>query len=243
MATKKTEEVIIRPIERAIIPLTIIGDKPLIMHAWDIKSKRQMLMSQLKWEKTKQHDPKDPVADFISSMYWLTPMPEEMTEEAFNQAIANGARFGFPVTAFKQAAISAAYRMGWTKDKVSARGAFFINETADHYYGGELYLDEKHKEIRIIPNQQISAQMVEIVSDAPILREDMVRVGMGTADIRYRAEFRNWKATLEIEYNTNGNFTVDQIINMINAGGYVCGVGEWRPEKDGQYGMFHVEAN
>lgn len=243
MATKKTEEVIIRPIERKIIPLTIIGDAPLIMHAWDSKSRREMLMSMLKWAKNEQHDPKNPVADFISSMYWLTPMPEEMTEEAFNQAIANGARFGFPVSAFKQAAISAAYRLGWTKDKVSARGVFFIKETADQYYGGELYLDEKHKEIQIIPNQQISMQMVEIVSDAPILREDMVRVGMGKPDIRYRAEFRNWKATLEIEYNANGKYTIDQIINMINAGGYVCGVGEWRPEKDGQYGMFHVEAN
>ena len=30
---------------------------------------------------------------------------------------------------------------------------------------------------------------------------------------------------------------------IINAGGYVCGIGEWRPERDGQYGMFHVAGN
>ena len=242
MATKKVEEVIIRPIERKITSLTIVGDSPLIMHAWDIKSKRQMLMSQLKWEKTKQHEAKNPMADFISSMYWLTPMPEEMTEESFINATANGARFGFPVTAFKQAAISAAYRMGWTKDKVSARGAFFINPSVEFYYGGEMFLDEKQKDIQIIPNRRIYSQMVEIESDDPIPREDMVRVGMGSADIRYRGEFRNWSAKLEIQYNANGNFSLEQIINMINAGGYVCGVGEWRPEKDGQYGMFHVVA-
>lgn len=38
-----------------------------------------------------------------------------------------------------------------------------------------------------------------------------------------------------------GIYRLENIINMINAGGYVCGVGEWRPEKSGQNGMFHVE--
>ena len=31
-------------------------------------------------------------------------------------------------------------------------------------------------------------------------------------------------------------------VNIINAGGYSCGIGEWRPERDGQSGMFHVSA-
>ena len=131
-------------------------------------------------------------------------------------AIANGARFGFPVTAFKQAAISAAYRMQWAKDKMSLRGAFFIDADEDG--------------------------MIEIFSDAPIMREDMVKVGMGTADVRYRGEFRNWSANLTISYNANSAYSLEKIVNIINAGGYVCGVGEWRPERDGQNGMFHVAA-
>ena len=170
----------------------------------------------MKVTKTKAKDAKNPVEDFIRSMYWLTPMPEQMTQEGFEEAIANGARFGFPVTAFKQAAISAAYRMGWAKDKMSMRGSFFITG------------DEN--------------QMLEIKSDPPIMREDMVKIGMGTADIRYRGEFRNWSANIEISFNENGQHSLEQIINIINAGGYVCGVGEWRPERDGQYGMFHVSA-
>lgn len=86
-------------------------------------------------------------------------------------------------------------------------------------------------------------QMIEIHSEVPIMREDMVKVGMGVADIRFRGEFRNWYADLTISYNANGQYTLEQIVNIINAGGYVCGVGEWRPERDGQYGMFHVAAN
>ena len=218
MAAAKNEQVIeIRPIELETVSLKIVGDTPLIMHAWSEKAKREMLEKQMKVTKTKAKDAKNPVEDFIRSMYWLSPMPEEMTMEAFEEAIANGARFGFPITAFKQAAISAAYRMGWAKDKMSMRGAFFIDG------------DEN--------------QMLEIKSDAPIMREDMVKVGMGTADIRYRGEFRNWSAEINISFNENGQYSLEQIINIINAGGYVCGVGEWRPERDGQNGMFKVCAD
>lgn len=216
MATKKanTEVIEIRPIEIKKVTIRIVGDTPLIMHAWSEKAKRMMLEAQMGIAKGKKKEVKNPADDFIRSMYWLTPMPEDGTMESFEEAIENGARFGFPVTAFKQAAISAAYRMGWAKDKMSMRGAFFIDS------------DENG--------------MIEIHSDTPEMREDMVKVGMGTADIRYRGEFKNWYADLTISYNANGQYSLENIVNIINAGGYVCGVGEWRPERDGQYGMFHV---
>lgn len=214
MATKKTEVIEIRPIEIKKVTVRVVGDTPLIMHAWSEKAKRMMLEAQMGIAKGKKKEVKNPADDFIRSMYWLTPMPEDGTMESFEEAIANGARFGFPVTAFKQAAISAAYRMGWAKDKMSMRGAFFIDS------------DENG--------------MIEIHSDTPEMREDMVKVGMGTADIRYRGEFKNWYADLTISYNANGQYSLENIVNIINAGGYVCGVGEWRPERDGQNGMFHV---
>lgn len=218
MVKKSTNDVMeIAPIKITNVTIRIVGTTPLIMHAWSEKAKREMLDKQMKVTKTKAREAKNPFEDFIRSMYWLTDMPTEMTPEAFKNAINNGARFGFPVTAFKQAAISAAYRMGWTKDKMSLRGAFFIEG------------DEN--------------QMLEIKSDTPIMREDMVKVGMGTADIRYRGEFRNWYADMTISFNENGQYSLEQIINIINAGGYVCGVGEWRPERDGQYGMFQVAVN
>lgn len=214
MATKKTEVIEIRPIEIKKVTVRVVGDTPLIMHAWSEKAKRMMLEAQMGIAKGKKKEVKNPADDFIRSMYWLTPMPEDGTMESFEEAIANGARFGFPVTAFKQAAISAAYRMGWAKDKMSLRGAFYIDS------------DENG--------------MIEIHSDTPEMREDMVKIGMGTADIRYRGEFKNWYADLTISYNANGQYSLENIVNIINAGGYVCGVGEWRPERDGQYGMFHV---
>lgn len=224
MAAKKEEIIEIKPIEIQKVKVKLVGDTPLIMHAWSVKAKREMLEAQQGKAKGKKKEPKNPVYDFIESMYWIkgkpeveSTMSEEDCEEAFAKAIKNGAKFGFPVTAFKQAAISAAYRMGWSKDKMSLRGVFFIDANEDG--------------------------LVEIKSDTPIMREDMVRVGMGTADIRYRGEFRNWSAELVVSFNKNGNYSLENIINIINAGGYVCGAGEWRPERDGQCGMYHVEVN
>ena len=243
MATsKKTQEIVeIKPIKKTIVPVRIVGDSPLIMHCWDAKAKRQILESEVGIKRAKgDKEKKNPVEDFVSSMYWLNPMPNEMTDAAVDTALQT-AKFGFPLSGFKQAAISAAYRMGWVKDKMSLRGAFFIEPSADGYYAGDLQINEARTAIQIVPNVYHREPMIEIKSDMPIMRQDMVKVGMGSADIRYRGEFRNWYAEFMLSFNENGSYSLEHILNFINAGGYVCGVGEWRPERDGQYGMYHVQ--
>lgn len=62
---------------------------------------------------------------------------------------------------------------------------------------------------------------------------------MGTADLRYRAEYVDWWARILVKYNTNV-LSEAQILNLLNTGGFAVGVGEWRPERDGDYGRFHV---
>lgn len=206
----KNDPIIIPSIQFRTATLKVIGDSPLIMHKWSEKAKKEMLDKQMKKAKAKGHDAKDPVADYISSMYWLDGEPEEKTAEAVEKAIADGARFGFPAVAFKASAVSGGYRAKVTKDKVSMQGAFHI-----------------------------PTEFVEI-EGKPQIREDMVRVGMGTADIRYRGEFPEWSALIPIKYN-EGVITLEQLINLFNLGGFSVGVGEWRPEKGGSYGMFHCE--
>lgn len=214
---KKNEAAIIeiKPINIVTTTVRIAGDTPLIMHRWSEKAKRMILEKQMKKTKSSAKEAKNPVEDFIESIYWMEGKPSEYTEEAFDESCRNGARFGFPVTAIKQATISSAYRNGITKDMASLRGAFFIAGE-----GSEL--------------------LAEVKGCTPTMREDMVRVGMGVADIRFRGEFANWYMDLQVSYNANGAYTLDQIINLINVGGFSCGIGEWRPEKDGNYGMYHV---
>ena len=216
---KKEISVNIKPVNIQRTAVRIVGDTSLVTHNWSEKAKREMLDSMMYKElkvKGKARPAKDPVAEFIESMYWLDGKPQEKTEQGFDAAVASGARFGFPATAIKQAAISAAYRTGKTKDMASLRGAFFVEGE-----GNEM--------------------LVEIKGVTPKMREDMVRVGMGKPDLRYRGEFaRGWYMDLLIRYDSEGLYTLEQIINLIHLGGFACGIGEWRPEKDGQCGMFHV---
>lgn len=223
MATRKEAkelEVKIVPFERKTVTVRVYGDSPLIMHAWSEKAKKEILDKQTKKAKSTTKEAKNPVEDFIRSMYWLTPMPTEMTEEGFIKACDEGARWGFPVTAFKQAISSGAYRLGVLDGKKTELDAAFYIEAG--------------------PDQMVEIHIPE--GTRPVMREDMVKAGAMTkvADIRYRGEFRNWWADLKISYIQGGKFSAEQIVNYINAGGMCCGVGEWRMERKGQFGLFHV---
>ena len=184
--------------------LRIVGDTPLISHAWDEKAKLMMLNKQMK-KATTGREARDPFAEFVTSLYWLSEKPEKPTMED----VQNGT-FGFPVIAFKAAAVDGGYQSGALDKKTTARGAF-----------------------------QIVGDMA-VIEGIPEMREDMVRIGMGTADLRYRGEFKTWATTLHIRYNARA-MSLEQIINLFNIGGFACGVGEWRPSKDGAFGTFHVE--
>ena len=84
----------------------------------------------------------------------------------------------------------------------------------------------------------INGEMVPI-DGQPAMREDMVRVGMGTADIRYRGEFKTWTARINVRFNA-AVLSAEEIVNLFNTAGFAIGGGEWRPQRDGSYGMFHV---
>ena len=119
-------------------------------------------------------------------------------------------RYGFPAIAFKAAAVDACSHVS-DLTKVAARGAFHID--------GE-----------IVPLEDYTG---------PVRRQDMVRIAMGTADVRIRPEFPTWKATLHLRYNA-GVLSLEQIANLFNVAGFSIGIGEHRPQRDGQWGMFPV---
>lgn len=122
------------------------------------------------------------------------------------------ARFGFPAIAFKTAAVTACTSIGGIT-KIAARQAFHVE-----------------------------GEFVEIKGPPPSMRQDVCRVGMGTADLRYRGEFSPWSVDLTVKFNAN-LMSAAQVVNLFQTAGFAVGVGEWRPERDGPYGRFHVAAS
>ena len=83
--------------------------------------------------------------------------------------------------------------------------------------------------------------LIEILGSKPVMDESIVRIGTfpKVADIRYRARFDKWTLKFDIKYDAD-MVNIEQIANLFEYAGFSIGLCEWRPEKDGSYGMFHV---
>ena len=129
--------------------------------------------------------------------------------------------YGFPAVAFKQAAVAACRFCDNSVKMNIARGIIFVQPDG--------YTENGH-------------DIVRINGDEPVMREDMVRIAMGTADIRYRGEFRNWSANLRVRVNAN-ILSPEHIVNLFELAGHHVGVGEGRPgapKTSMDWGMFTV---
>lgn len=78
-----------------------------------------------------------------------------------------------------------------------------------------------------------------VIEGDPTMREDVARVGMGVADLRYRGEFKKWRVTFDVRFNSD-ILSPEQIVNLFQQAGFSVGIGEWRAQKDGSHGLFHV---
>ena len=230
MPTKKAEEkktVKVLKVEVGVADIVIRGNTPLIVHAWSDKAKRMMLDKMKGVAKANKHDIRIPWNDFIDSLHWLTPKPkhgatDEEAKKNFDEAVKNGARFGFSISGIKQSMVLGAIRSGMDAKGTELRGTMFFSGVGKHS----------------------NFDYAEIVSpNPPQFREDTVNVGgvSKSADLRYRAQFDEWEIPLKIKYNKNGKYSIEQLLATVNMGGFAVGIGEWRPDKDGQYGMFELK--
>lgn len=127
-------------------------------------------------------------------------------------------RYGFPVTAFKLATVGGA--RFYPRNAVTMKGL-----KQYMFFRGELGDDGKG---------------LAAIEGTPEMREDVVTVGRGGTDLRYRPIFHEWSTTLEITYVTSA-LTRGSLLSLIDAGGMGVGVGEWRPEKNGDNGTYRVD--
>jgi len=126
----------------------------------------------------------------------------------------DGGQFGVPGLALKTAIITAAHKdIGIEKTLV--RKALFLRTTDS--------------------NKVIAMQCGE-----PEMREDMVRVGMGSADLRYRPMWKDWAVDVEFEVDMD-LLQENDVIALVDRAGFGVGICEWRPEKNGEFGRFEID--
>ena len=141
--------------------------------------------------------------------------PEAEYEAAFYRL--KSGEPGFPALGFKAATVGGARFYGKQISMTALKQfVFFSGEPGEdgHYY-------------------------VQIFGE-PEMREDVVRVGRGGTDLRYRPQFTEWTANLTVTY-VDSMLTRGSLLSLIEAGGMGVGVGEWRPERDGDFGTYRLD--
>lgn len=193
------------------LTLTLKGTTSLIVHNFSAKSRRAMLDKQTGVPQQKR-DKKIPTNDFLGALYVMGKAPK--LKESKGETYAVG-QFGFPAGGVKKCAVSGCRSISGIA-MTEARAAFHVVGTQPE-------------------------NLVEILSAAPRMREDVVRLSgpRPVADIRFRPEFEDWSMKLTIRYDTK-ILSPSQIANLFNQAGFSVGLGEWRPERGGDHGMFEV---
>lgn len=145
------------------------------------------------------------------------PKDPDADYQASMYRFVNG-KHGFPVMAFKSATVKGGARV----------------------FGKSVKMTELRQLTTFLADGLCTdgTQLCELITPGPQMREDMVRVGMGTADIRYRAEYPDWGAILKVEF-VPSVIDLASVVALVDAGG-TNGIGEWRPEKSGSYGTYEV---
>lgn len=131
-------------------------------------------------------------------------------EFARAQYVRSDGTYGIPKLAFRVAIKTAAMRMSQVKG--TAMLAAFIIDTPD--------------------------ELLPLVTTEPKMRIDhVVRVGRG--NLAYRAEFWPWSVSIPVTLH-EPVVSLAEFIDVVNKAGIGVGVGNWRPEKDGDHGTFTV---
>lgn len=88
----------------------------------------------------------------------------------------------------------------------------------------------------------VLGDILPIRGSAPFMRmNDIGRVGVGKTPMPiYRPEYTKWEVDVDIKYNA-AIINPSLIVNLLDLAGFGVGLCEWRPEKKGTMGMFHVK--
>jgi hypothetical protein len=208
---KAAEERIDLPIPGIrVAGIELTGKTDLIVNHFNEKSRQEMLDKQMG----------------VTRGARKAKNPQEVFELASYKIVGMDGWHGFPCNGFKQMAVRGAkYVSGITMQ--DAKSVFFVFPPAE-------YPDARGE---IGTSEGFLTPILDATSDedrpcVPRMIEDVVRNASGVADIRFRPLYSNWKVRLRVEYIEN-ICSLQTILACFSYGGIVAGVGERRPEKEG----------
>lgn len=197
MATKSETTIQISPPKFERIRLRLAGQSPLMVHRfW---KKAQIMKDQAEGKtarSVKKREPRDYEREFQESLY-----------------VSGQGWYGFPASAFRNAAISACRLVGFKM--TLAKLSIFIE--ADGF--------DKNDKVPLIR-----------IHGEPEMHIASVKNATGVVDIRSRAIFPEWHAFITVRFDAE-QFKLQDVVNLISRVGLQVGIGEGRHDSKSSAGM------
>jgi hypothetical protein len=221
----------------------LIGTARLVTHRFAEKAMWEMLSKQMGLTPGRTtasgKEAKDPIRDFLGGLYVLDDKPSVQGE--FNPDMLFQMEYGVPMQ-LREPGARVEGLEGTSIPSVYARGRFGFPsiglKAAVATAGIECKIPKSviHRTIRI-PGELFRIEC----EPGPCLRVDMVRLAgpSAVADIRFRPDFTTWAAQVTVQYDETV-MKLNHIIELLRRAGFGVGIGEWRPERGGQWGTFDV---
>jgi hypothetical protein len=218
VAKKVSEEgpIDIKGVDIVEVNIGIVGTSRLVVNRFSAEALAEMegprLLAAETPAKKKVHKVRDPISDTIGAMNVIGPAPvvhndhPRLTEELLLKWMLDSGetdiwfegKFGMASTAFKSAMVNAGVLEGIFKT-------------------------------RLRPAFHVTGDLVEITcAPGPYMRIDAVRNANGSADVRYRGDFREWSAVLPFRFDPS-LITAKALIHLVQKAGVSIGVGNFRP--------------
>lgn len=204
---KETKTITVKPLTLNTAVITISGDGDLILNKMNDVSTRQ-LVEQRK-NKAKTVEEPNEWEQVITAMHWRDGKPSEYTEESLKDSLKNNAPC---ITSFglKKSFEQTVVRCGI--DKYSTKFSNSVNVVAVNglipIRFAEHHIDEK---------------LMSPKRGAPVL----VRLN----------RFSGWSADITIQYVKGGEYSLEQIVQIIGLAGFGGGIGSGRTSG---YGRYHI---
>lgn len=211
MAEKKANEAIeIKAIEPKIMKVKIVGDSDLVLNRMNQPTIRAL--TDARKDKAKSLEKPDLMECIITSMHWLHGFPQPYTEEVFKETLASGENPPcITSTGLKRMMGDAVVR-----NKISTYKTGF------------------DATVNVIGQNGI---LIPITFAEHFVDEMLMSPKKGAPVLVHLNRFTGWSATITLSYLENV-YGTEEIINILNIGGFGLGVGSSRSSG---FGRFHVE--
>lgn len=210
MGREKKEYIEIRSIKKKIAIVTIVGDTDIILNKMNDVTTRTLTMQRK--NKAKDIEKPNEWEEIMTSIHWLKEKPKTFSAEEMDKKLSTDSPC---ITAFglKKSFMDAVVRNGI--DKYSTKFKANVNVIGECDNKIPIKFTEWHKDEKLICPKKGSPVLAKL------------------------NRFSGWSAEFKIEYlDSDGSFSLEQILNIINLAGFGGGIGSGRSS---DYGRFHIE--